>query len=161
MLCEHCKKRQADVNFVGIVGGKPVALHLCNICYAEYGGKFSQSTYKPEWASLLGGDDKYEKICPVCGTTYADFERSGLLGCTSCYDVFKEELIPAIRKVQGKVQHVGKIGKNNDELGLHRRLSILQERLESALKAKRFSEADSLNRQIKSVKKILFGEGNE
>jgi len=57
-------------------------------------------------------------------------------------------------------EHVGKVGKNNDELGLHRRLKTLQEQLEEALREKKYGEADRLNKQINSIKKTLHGGGS-
>ena len=64
--------------------------------------------------------------------------------------------------MHGKIKHVGKVGKNNDELGLHRRLKTLQEELEIALRDKKFFEAGRLNKQIDEIKKTLNGgESND
>lgn len=109
----------------------------------------------------LFGSSAPKKVCPVCGTTYADYERSGLLGCASCYDVFKEELLPAIKAIQGKVEHVGKVETNNDDLGLHRRLKSLQVQLEAALREKRYVDAGKLNKRIYEINKILYGGEND
>lgn len=46
--------------------------------------------YFKEKASL----DPSKKACPLCHTTVAEFERTGLLGCSACYDVFATELDP-------------------------------------------------------------------
>ena len=111
--------------------------------------------------SWLFGNPAPKKVCPVCGTTYSDYEKTGLLGCASCYDVFKEELLPAIRAIQGKVQHVGKVETNNDALGLHRRLKGLQSELETALREKRFVDAGILNKRIYEINKKLYGGGDD
>lgn len=156
MLCQHCKKNIATENFVEVINGEKFESHLCAKCSSElYGGLHSQ--LNNDVCAWLFGSSQPKKVCPVCGTTYADYERSGLLGCASCYDVFKEELIPAIRAIQGKVEHVGKVGNNNDELGLHRRLKSLQEQLESALREKRFADAGRLNKRINEISKTLYG----
>ena len=157
MLCQHCKKNTANINYVEKVNGNKFECHLCSACYAELYGELNDKVNNDIWAGLFGSSVAETKICPVCGTTYDDYERTGLLGCTSCYDVFKEELIPSIMRIQGKIEHVGKVGNNLDALGLHRRLNSLQEQLEKALREKRFSVADALNRQINSIKKILKG----
>ncbi|MDE5729119.1 MAG: hypothetical protein K2I20_02980, partial [Clostridia bacterium] len=80
-----------------------------------------------------------------------------LLGCASCYDVFKSRLLPVINRIHGKTEHVGKVGSNNDELGLHHRLKALQGQLEKALREKRFNDADELNRRIYEISKKLYG----
>ena len=160
MLCQHCKKNPAVVNYFESINGNKFEYHLCAFCYADLYGELNNKANSSVWAGLFSSPMPRKKVCPVCRTTFADFERTGLLGCTSCYDVFKEELIPTILRIHGKVEHIGKVGKNMDELGLHRRLKTLQEQLENALRVKNFKEADRLNRQINAIKKILHGGGN-
>ncbi|MDE7306147.1 MAG: hypothetical protein K2N33_02030 [Clostridia bacterium] len=162
MLCQHCKKNHATVNYVEIINGSKFECRLCADCYADLYGKIQSKTGSGIWAGLFGAKASRAKTCPVCGTTYADYERTGLLGCTSCYDVFKQELTPSIQQMHGKIKHVGKVGKNNDELGLHRRLKTLQEQLEVALRDKKFAEAGKLNKKIDEIKKTLNGgESND
>lgn len=160
MLCQHCKKREAVVNYAGSNNGKKFSCHLCKICYAEMFGEINSQINKAVMAGLFGKSVRRVQICPVCGTTFDDYERTGLVGCASCYDVFKEQLMPSILRIHGKAEHIGKVGNNNDELGLHRRLKTLQEQLEEAIRERRYGEADRLNRQINSIKKTLHGGGN-
>ncbi len=157
MICQHCKKNTATLNYVEIINGKKFESHLCEYCYAELYGDLASKANNDLWAGLFGDGPERVKKCPVCGTTYSDYERTGLLGCASCYDVFKEDLLPSIRRIQGKVTHVGKTGENNDEFGLHRKLKILQEELEKALREKRYLDADRLNKQIKEINVKLYG----
>lgn len=161
MLCQRCKKNVATENYVEIINGEKFESHLCAKCSSELYGEL-HSKMSENVCAWLFGSTAPKKVCPVCGLTYADYERSGLLGCASCYDVFKEELFPAIRAIQGKVEHVGKVGANNDELGLHRRLKSLQEQLETALREKRYVEAGRLNKSIYEINKALYGgESND
>ena len=159
MLCQKCKKYPATVSYVEISNGKKFEIHLCGDCYAELYGEVNSKTGNSLLAGLFEPRSRRVKSCPVCGTTSAEYEKTGLLGCTSCYDVFKEELMPYIRRIHGKVVHVGKGGGNNDEHGLHRILSDLQEKLEKALREKRFKEADALNLRIDEIKKRIAGGG--
>ncbi len=160
MLCQHCKKQQATVNYVEIINGNRFESHLCAKCNAELYGELNTKSNGALWAELFGSSVSKEKVCPVCGMRYSEYECSGLLGCASCYDMFKEELLPAISKIQGKVTHVGKSGENKDELGLHRRLKALQEQVETAMREKKFKKADELNKKIDEIKKILYGGNN-
>ena len=162
MLCQRCKKNPATINTIDVINGEKFESHLCALCYAELAGDLSAKAHNSILTDLFGvGAAEEEKTCPVCGTRYREYEQTGLLGCASCYDVFKEELMPAIRRIQGKDTHVGTANINNDEYGLLRKLKTLQERLETALKARRYSEANMLNRQIKEINKILYGGGGE
>lgn len=160
MLCQRCKKNPVAVSYVEKINGNKFEYHLCAFCYADLYGELNNKATVGVWAGFFSAPVPRKKFCPVCRTTLADFERSGLLGCASCYDVFKDELIPSILRIHGKTEHIGKVGKNLDELGLHRRLKSLQEQLEDALRVKNFREADRLNRQINAIKKTLHGGGN-
>lgn len=159
MLCQHCKKNIATVNYVEIINGAKFENHLCEMCYAEFSAGLNSKSNNDLWADLFGTDIRTVKACPVCGTKFSDYERTGLLGCASCYDMFKEELLPAIQRIQGKTNHVGKAANNHDNFGLHRKLTALQDQLEQALKERRFSVANSLNRQIDEIKKSIYGGG--
>ena len=48
-------------------------------------------------------------ICPNCGRDFADFSRSGKIGCSVCYEVFHEQLEPILRRVHGTSSHTGKV----------------------------------------------------
>lgn len=161
MLCQRCKKNTATVNYVEIVNGKKFACNLCAACYDEMYGELNSKANNDYWSSLFAPSKTPKKTCPVCGTSFADYENSGLLGCASCYDVFKDELLPAIRRIQGKVTHVGAPSANRDEYGLYRTLKTLQEQLETALKEKRYTDAGKLNRRINEINKKLFDGGGE
>ncbi|MDE6356436.1 MAG: hypothetical protein K2L67_04245 [Clostridia bacterium] len=155
MLCQHCKKNTATYNKIVIVGDKKFESHLCEACYVSMFGELNSK------GDILGEmtADAFMRTerCPVCGTTFYDYEQTGLLGCASCYDVFKSRLLPVINRIHGKTEHVGKVGSNNDELGLHHRLKALQGQLEKALREKRFNDADELNRRIYEISKKLYG----
>lgn len=159
MLCQHCKKNIATYNYVEIVNGNKFASHLCASCYVDLYGELNSKSNNEIFAKLLGTEFETEKTCPVCGTQYSDYKRSGLLGCASCYDVFKEQLLPTIERIHGRDYHVGKPANNNDELGLHRKLKNLQEQLETALKERRYADANLLNRQINAISKSIYGGG--
>lgn len=158
MICQRCKINQATIEYFEDINGKQFGGHYCAACYNELFAHLHSKSNNDLWAELLSESAAPKKVCPVCGTTYEDFERTFLLGCASCYDVFKKELLPSIRRIHGKVTHVGAVGKNNDELGLYRRLNELKDRLEKALREKRYGEASRLNRQINDITKALFGE---
>ena len=158
MLCQRCKKNIATEIVLEEINGEKFESRLCAKCSSElYGGLHTKMN--DDVCAWLFGSSASKKTCPVCGTSYADYKSTGLLGCASCYDVFKEELLPAIRAIHGKTEHVGKVGANKDEKGLHRRLINLQNELERALREKRFDDAGRLNKSINEISKTLYGGG--
>ncbi len=158
MLCQYCKKNPVTVSYTENINGKKSEFRLCSECYLKICGEADEKL--KDVFSFFDMPKRRVKSCAVCGTTYADYERTGLLGCASCYDMFKDELIPSVLKIQGKTEHIGKRGGKQDDLLLNVKLKNLQGRLEQALRDKRFGEADALNRQIAGIKKTLGGGGN-
>ncbi|MDE6373971.1 MAG: hypothetical protein K2L72_05670 [Clostridia bacterium] len=158
MLCQNCKKREATVNHVEIVGGKACALHLCAMCADEMFGGFEHEVQNAVMNGLFGNPEQEEKSCPACGLSFSEYKNSGLLGCPSCYDVFNEELLPYIRSIHGETVHVGKGGGvYTSEHDLRIKLKALQEAMEEAMLRGDFVEAGRINEQMNAVKKRKKG----
>lgn len=158
MLCQRCKKRIATVNHTEIINGERCTLNLCNECMAEAYGQFEEDMTEAILNGLFGEPVREQKICPACGMRFSDYERSGLLGCPSCYDMFNEELMPYIARIQGNTRHVGKEGGvYTSEHDYRRRLSILQSNLENALRNGDYAEAGRINERMNALKKSRGG----
>ena len=99
-------------------------------------------------------------VCPNCGTSLEDFKRTGLLGCGECYFVFREEILPAIQRIQGSVTHDGKspVGEAEKNYSLHIEQELLRESVERALREGRFKEADEMKRRLKETYSALHPE---
>ena len=77
---------------------------------------------------------KEEKKCPVCGHTYSDFRRTGKIGCSECYKVFRTPIAETLRQVQPSTVHTGKIpSKSGEELKLKRKYETLKQELSAAV----------------------------
>ncbi len=152
MLCSHCKKNEGEYPVSGAEGEE---LLLCGECYARFGAA-------AEYAAFSGLEEG--ACCPVCGRSYADYKRTGLVGCAACYETFREELMPVIRRMHGKTVHMG-----GHPLGNGRLYELLDERnrlraeLEGALRRKDMAAADRLNRDIAELSRLIYrgGEGGE
>lgn len=154
MLCQNCRRREATQNHISIINGKAFEYHLCANCAAEMFGGFEESFAKGLASGLFDEPFASDSVCPACGTSFSQFQRTGLLGCPSCYDVFREELIPYIAKIQGKTKHVGKGGGvNTAEHETRLELSRLQKAMESALANGDYLLAEKINRQMNVIRK--------
>lgn len=160
MLCQNCKKREATVNHMEIVGGKQCTQHLCRMCANEMFGDFEEQVNNAVMNGLFGEPEPEECACPACGMRFSEYERSGLLGCPSCYDVFHERLLPHIARIQGKTVHVGKGGGVfTSEHELRLKLTALQEAMERAISNGDYKEAGRINEQMNALKKRGAGGG--
>lgn len=124
MLCELCEKNQANVHITKIVNGVREEKNLCDQCAKKVegfnlGGEI-EITSPVSFQNILSGIMDYmsqttpsktaaDLICENCGTSYREFKETGLLGCSKCYKNFSSTLIPAIKRVQGNIEHTGKI----------------------------------------------------
>jgi len=117
-------------------------------------GGFEESFAKGVASGLFDEPSTEEKVCPACGMRFSEFQRTGLLGCPSCYDVFHSELMPYVARIQGKTVHVGKGGGvNTAEHDMRLNLARLQKAMEEALGRGNYAEAEKINRQMNAIKK--------
>lgn len=147
MQCTNCGKpaKQSTVE----IGGKKTAVCLCSDCLRRL--------YRTEKAP------EDEKSCSACGTTLADFRRTGLLGCAECYRVFREELLSAVRSVQGGLRHEGKepvVAAREDYTAVFVREGIKTE-LERALRDGKYDEAKQLSEELRELKKKTVPEDSQ
>lgn len=95
---------------------------------------------------------KEEKKCPVCGHTYSDFCRTGKIGCSECYNVFRSSIAETLRRVQPSITHTGKIpSKSGEALKLRRKYEKLKQELSAAVKNEDYETAAKLHKQIREI----------
>ena len=102
------------------------------------------------------GDDDVAR-CPGCGMSYGEFKERYRLGCARCFDAFREQLQPLLRKVQGAEAHTGKhpTGAAQGGAGEERSvwtLEVLSRRLQAAVEREEFEEAARLRDQIERAR---------
>tara|TARA_R110000782_G_scaffold101029_12_gene187598 strand:+ start:2385 stop:2981 length:597 start_codon:yes stop_codon:yes gene_type:complete len=165
MRCERCE-REATIHEVIIHQGKKRERHLCEACANKSGLSsdphlpisqlISSFMLGPNAPTSAGAGEtprppvatpRPTARCAGCGTTYAAFKESGLLGCPACYDAFAERLGPLIERAhEGGCHHVGKFPRRAlrdcRSLGDRERVEVLlggqrerEERLEAIRKA--------------------------
>ena len=185
MLCDNCGKRQANVMYSENINGVKKELHLCEECSQKLGIGKMNFTIPTDFSSLFGDfmegfttsefmplfQEMKEISCDQCGATFDDIINSGKLGCGNCYSVFEEKLDPILKRIQGNVQHVGRLGKitPNEVEGVkkdvnkavhqntetsqlnnnNREIETLQEKLKQAIKEERCEDAAKIRDEIK------------
>jgi len=161
MACDNCGSTDAVVHLTQIVNNQMSTHHLCERCAAEKG---LESTPDASTFQLL---DMIEQIseagaestipsgteCSFCGLTFADFRKTGRLGCPHCYETFSEHLPRLLRRIHGGVKHVGKVYLPPDPTAseLEKRLDGLRRKLERAVRSEDFERAAQLRDQIRSL----------
>src|SRR5687768_15828408 len=116
MTCDKCNK-PAVVHEVTIKSGKKAEIHLCSEHAAEAGFVAAQpagsiNQLLKQFVLSHGtatATPASKKTCPDCGLTFAQFRKTGTLGCAQCYEAFEGDLSQLIEGAQnGVTHHIGK-----------------------------------------------------
>jgi protein arginine kinase activator len=159
MLCNICNKKEATVHLTEIVNEQVTKLNLCEDCAREKGAEMEEHFGLSE---LLAGltdmgtamepETAVAIKCPNCGMTYQNFRKLGRLGCSICYDAFKKELAPLLKRIHGSDRHVGKVPlKGGKTIRDTRTLQDLKMQLEKAIQTEEFEEAAKLRDKIRDL----------
>ncbi len=128
MKCEKCDQREANIHLSQTRQGKTSEHHFCESCAQEYGISMNLQDYVGNIGSLFGTNSlnsssvfdttggipafgsatPQNTACANCGQSFDDFRRSGLFGCSLCYEAFADRLDPLMRRVQGSTRHIGR-----------------------------------------------------
>ncbi|TPW21144.1 MAG: UvrB/UvrC protein [Elusimicrobia bacterium] len=160
MLCARCKKNPATFVVKTIDDNQVTEAHLCLSCAHEEGA----SAVPPAVAGLLSllgvvSPAKEKSVparCPSCGLRWAEFRKTGFLGCASCYDTFADPLKVLLKEMQGSSKHAGKASPNAARSMDAKRRSdetaALRRRLDEALRREAYEDAAKLRDQLKKMR---------
>ncbi len=178
MLCDSCHETTASIHLQEVVKGLKQTVHLCISCaakkkininsfetisVAEFLLNFSHSGQEMEF--------EHEHLIPVtcseCGLTSEGFMKSGRLGCSACYDAFKEildDILPSMHHGGGNGSKLLKaLGPtSNPELPPDEylektkvKITVLQEHLSEAVGKEDFEKAAEIRDEIRNLKNCL------
>jgi protein arginine kinase activator len=167
LLCEQCHSNIAKIHMTQTVNGKTAEKHLCESCALETDGKvspfsfsvhdFTNSLFEESLKHEIGSGSQTRKSCHSCGQSYADYKRTGLFGCPACYESFRLVIMPLVKRIQGNLQHTGKVPvKKERVLRFKRKKTELQGALNEAVRNESFERAAELRDQILLLDKKIF-----
>ncbi|MBN3038600.1 MAG: UvrB/UvrC motif-containing protein [Candidatus Omnitrophica bacterium] len=160
MLCNICHKNEATVHLTEIIDNQITELHLCEECARQKGAQMEQHF---GLADLLAGladlgqqfevVGKTETKCPNCSLSYEDFRRIGRLGCSECYEAFKDSLGVLLKRIHGSTQHLGcaPLKKEKETKKQQSEIEVLKSKLQRAIKMEEFEEAARLRDKIRAL----------
>ena len=171
MLCQICKKREAELLLYRMMNGKKIEFHICKECAALFTHQISSLTL-PQFnlndllIGLLSALDFYENeeaifankklMCSQCHLTYEEFRQTGRLGCSQCYENFKEKLKPLLVKLQGNYSHTGKMPlRMKNILNKKKEIARLKNDLNVAISKEEYEKAARLRDEIKKMKGLI------
>ena len=171
MFCERCGKNPATMHITRVINGQKTEMNICTECAQELGHTFNigftpQMTFQNLLKGFLGqdvlgnfgipGKITETKKCNVCGLSEEQFINSGFLGCSQCYETFKDRVEQALRKIHGSTEHRGKFpAKSGGKIKLIREIENLKKALTEAVAREEFEKAAELRDKIKELEASL------
>ncbi len=187
MLCQKCGQRQATVFISQTVGNQTSQAHLCEVCAQEqnraYGGinplNFNPfaaltefiSNFMP-WGQANAAEGEPGRVpmpmkegqlqCPQCGYQLSTFHLNGRLGCTHCYESFRETLEPLITGIHGNIRHAEEQHEavspdvpavQEPKTPKESQIAQLRKKLKEAVQKEKYEEAAQLRDEIQRMEK--------
>ncbi|MCH4166808.1 MAG: UvrB/UvrC motif-containing protein [Megasphaera sp.] len=164
MLCDICKKREAVVHITQIKDGRRTEIHLCAACarkqnqisgYDDFNIVDNDFFRKMAYPDFQGQSEE-EPRCNSCGMTYSEFNRTGKFGCPDCYEAFKEEITPLMRRIHGHSKHAGKVPNRGS--GVFRtvtQIKRLRQHLQKLVREEQYEEAAKVRDEIRALQATM------
>ncbi len=151
--CDQCDQ-PAVYQDVRIVNGIHNTIHLCQ----EHAIEAGLEVHDADFSILLhiqhgGTDNPSIKSCPDCGMNIPKYKETSLLGCPTCYETFRDQLIHVIARVQDNhIQHVGHSPKQlTTDMQRNLQIRRLLKELESEVNKENYEGAAKLRDQLKDL----------
>ena len=116
-------------------------------------GLFRQPPEQKEEKAEVG------QVCPNCGMTYQDFAHTGKIGCSVCYDTFRGQLAPLLKRIHGSSTHSGKIPRRSGGvLVVRHEIALLKEQLADAVQSEAYEKAAEYRDKIRALERQIAAE---
>ena len=162
MMCEKCGKNPATTHLKTVVNGVIHENHLCSFCaansgYGNLGGLSLTNMLASMFGESISNGKPISKRCECCGASFSDIAQSGRVGCSECYETFRNELLPSLNRLHGKAIHIGNTpNEKQKKESAAEKIKKLKLKLADAIKAEEFEDAAKLRDEIRA----LEGEEN-
>ncbi len=152
-LCQICKQREATVYFTQIVNGQKTDMFVCRQCAGADVVKIDLNSLI---TGLLGLNNEEERTAPTvaqcdrCGMTVEEFNKTGRMGCSQCYEVFFEPMQSLLTRIQGNTTHRGKTpNKFEHRQNAQSQIEQLKQELQECIRTEAYERAAQIRDQIR------------
>ncbi|NLY18014.1 MAG: DNA helicase UvrBC [Clostridiaceae bacterium] len=160
MLCQLCKQREATVHFTQIVNQQKTEMFVCEQCAGESSklkidlNKLLSGFMGPGNLSSIANTPVHAVKCKGCGMSIGEFNKTGKLGCSKCYEVFGDSIQAMLKQIHGNVKHHGKIpARVPDRIRQARELEGLKAQLKRCIQTEDYEQAAVIRDKIKAIEK--------
>lgn len=153
-LCQICKQREATVYFTRIVNGFKTNMYVCRQCAGQEGIKIDLNSLLTGLLAIQGEEieEGRELSCDRCGMTIDEFNRTGRMGCSKCYEVFFEPMQVLLNRIQGHTHHIGKNpNKSGSRQSNELQIVQLKQELADCIRNEAYERAAEIRDKIKAL----------
>jgi protein arginine kinase activator len=171
MKCQICRENLANIVFTKIVNNEKVVLHICSECAQkkgltiEIGHPESIAAMKAGADHNPGGEQRQETnvpdlVCDICGLPFAEFKKTGFVGCDNCYEAFNRHIVNILKQIHGSAVHQGKVPLHiAGDVELKKHIRTLRLRLQHCIEAEDYERAAELRDKIASLEGKFVKDG--
>jgi len=164
--CQVCGENEASIHYIEIVEGQKTSQWVCASCAEKEGitplevsplvhgnlGSFLGEMLKNPLVGRAREKNPPTLVCDTCGYDYNKLQENSQLGCPACYQAFRRQLLPMLRRYHGGVSHLGKLPKSlGPTAALRRETTRLKELLAQAIAAENYEEAARIRDSIRDL----------
>ena len=157
MQCQICNK-PATVHLTEIIDGDKMERHLCEQCAQNEGITIKTQVPLNELLNNIvsaqeEADELADLSCPQCDLSWAEFRKSGQLGCANDYLAFERPLRSLIERAhEGATVHIGKVPRHSDgKIGNQVKLRRLKRDLQKAVELEDYEKAANIRDEIQNL----------
>lgn len=166
MLCTKCNLRIGKIEIQRNEDGEIINYILCDECAKTFENYDLETSFSDNdlLTSLIESVQRsplqvsyiLTTTCSSCGMTYGSYRKTGRVGCSKCYESFKEKITPLVQELHGSTVHVGMSPKNySDYESIKRKIMALKSELKTAISKEEFEKAVSLRDEISELEETL------
>jgi len=177
MKCDFCHDNEATIHLIKIQGSNVEKINLCKECAKDFSFLTEKDSYNDLTRILYrffnsginehhsGRNKKIlrnisysrNRKCPLCGIDLKTIKKIGRVGCSNCYNEFKDVLFPIIKSIQGSLENKGKVPiKTNRKIRLEKNIKDLKHKLKNEIMIENFEEAARIRDRIKKLEDSVY-----
>ncbi len=111
-----------------------------------------EADFSTEAVELVSGTPSLDQ-CPNCGFTLEKLRKVGRLGCSQCYQSFRQDIAPTLRNMHGASNHKGKVPSLLvPARSSKQEIEEMESQLTAAIEMENFEEAARLRDELRTLK---------
>lgn len=165
-MCQNCNNKVASVHFTQIINDNKVEMHLCEQCAKDKGhfGMGAPLSINDFFTGLIGlghsapyivSTPPQPVVCDKCGMSYEEFQKTGKMGCSNCYEIYGDKLKPMLKRLHGNAEHHGKVpAVVQKALSASKKVDKLKEELKAAIQNEEYEKAAEIRDKIRNIESV-------